>query len=63
MDLSFMIVNHTGTFYLLPALHIDNHHHTNAKNEKVLIASSLSISWANFGFCLGFIKRDIERWF
>ena len=63
MDLSLMVVNHLGTFYLFPSLHIDNHYHTNADNEKVLLASSLALSWLNYGICVGFIKRDVERWF
>jgi len=48
---------------LFPSLHIDNHYHTNADNEKVLLASSLALSWMNYGICIGFIKRDVERWF
>jgi gentisate 1,2-dioxygenase len=58
-----MVVNHIGSFYLIPSLHIDNHYHTNADNEKVLLASSLAISFLNYGLCLGFIKRDVEKWF
>ncbi len=63
MDLSLMVINHLGTFYFLPSPHLDNHYHTNAEGDRILIASSLTFSWMNYGLSIGFIKRDVERWF
>jgi len=63
MDFSLMVINHIGTFYFLPSPHLDNHYHTHGEGSRILIASSLTFSWLNYGLSIGFIKRDIEKWF